>query len=382
MAVNPSAPRPAARRYMPNEATTLLKLEDPKAYLIQSATRIIRECPPKLPWASLFRGQLYRGLFVGPTSIAHLFLSLSIKHADLVIDGKRPAEWCKAYLELGQDSVPLVAEKKTCGITNEYLASNALKACIYQNESHAAKVLDALRNLDADPTHCEWMNGRAGALYLLRLMRKWLPDVTAEINLVITSLIEAILPQQPWVWSGRQYLGTVHGEIGILTQIVLSDPSYAPKLEGKLLSLLDLQDAEGNWPVLEGKDIGLVQFCHGAPGFVCSLLAIGPHFSSLHERIDAAIALGRKITWEKGLLTKEPNFCHGIHGNALALDVVQREHFMSFATPEKIERGLADGTFERDEEPYSTLWGEAGRAWVWMEVWDGGEGRLPMYSDV
>jgi Lanthionine synthetase C-like protein len=381
MSIDPSKPRLSPRRFLVNEATTLLQLEDPKSYLIQSVTRIIRECPPALPWAGLFRGQIYRGLFVGPTSIAYLFLSLSAKHADLEIEGRRPVEWCKAYLELGQDSVPPVFEK-TCGITNEYLASSALKACVYRSEGHAAKVLDALRNLQVDPTHCEWMNGRAGALYLLRLMRRWLPDMAGVINSVITSLVEAIIPQQPWIWNGRQYLGAVHGEIGILTQVILSDPSYASKLQSKLVSLLNLQDAEGNWPVIEGKDNELVQFCHGAPGFVCSLLAIKPYFSTLHKRIDAAIALGRKITWEKGLLTKEPNFCHGISGNAIALDAAHREHFLCFATPERIKQGLADGTFERDEDPYGTLWGEAGRAWVWMAVCDKEDGRLPIYSDL
>jgi hypothetical protein len=381
MSIDPSQPRLKSKRFIVNEATTLLRLEDPKAYFIQSASRIVRECPPELPWASLFRGQIYRGLFVGPTSIAYLFLCLSAKHADLEIEGRRPAEWCKAYLELGQDSVALVFEG-TCGITNEYLASNALKACLYQSETHAAKVLDAFSNLEADPAHCEWMNGRAGGLYILRVMRRWLPDMAAAINSVITSLIEAILQQQPWIWNGRQYLGTVHGEIGILTQVILSDPSHASKLESKLLSLINLQDAEGNWPVIEGKDSGLVQFCHGAPGFVGSLIAIKSHFPTLHKQIDAAISLGRKITWEKGLLTKEPNFCHGSSGNSLALDAPQREHFLCFATPERIEQGLADGTFEKDEDPYGTLWGEAGRAWVWMEVWDGEEGRLPLYSDV
>jgi hypothetical protein len=42
----------------------------------------------------------------------------------------------------------------------------------------------------------------------------------------------------------------VHGEIGIVTQIVLSDAPYAPKLENKLLSLLKLQNTEGNWPTV------------------------------------------------------------------------------------------------------------------------------------
>jgi hypothetical protein len=125
-----------------------------------------------------------------------------------------------------------------------------------------------------------------------------------------------------------------------------------------------------------------VQFCHGAPGFVISLLAIREHFPTLHTQIDAAIALGRKVTWEKGLLTKEPNFCHGIMGNALALEGAQREHFLALATPEKVEKGLADGVFEKDEESFGMLWGEAGRAWIWKDVWDGAKGRCVLYTDV
>lgn len=356
MSIDPNQPHIKAKRYLVNEGTTLLRLEDPKAYLLQSVLRIVRQCPPALPWAGIFRGQIYRGLFAGPTSIAYLFLSISARYPDLKIEGRRPAEWCKAYLELGQDSVPAMIEtKKSCGITNEYLASNALKACLYQSDTHAEKVLEMLRKLEMDLTACEWMNGRAGALYLLRVMRKWLPDMAGAINSVIASLIEVILAQQPWIWNGRQYLGAVHGEIGVLTQVVLSEPSCAPDMESKLLSLLSLQDKEGNWPVVEGRDKELVQFCHGAPRFICSLLAIRPHFPTLHQKIDAAITPGRRITWEKGLLTKEPNFCHGISGNALALDARQRDHFLSFATPERIEQGIKDGTFEKSEDPYGTL---------------------------
>jgi hypothetical protein len=213
-------------------------------------------------------------------------------------------------------------------------------------------------------------------------MRHWLLHLAETINPVITSLIKAMLPQQPWIWMGRQYLGTVHGEIGIVKQIVLSDPSYAPKLESKLLSLLKLQGADGNWPITEDKDIGLVQFCHGTPGFVLSLLAIRSYFPNTHTQIDKAIALGRNVTWERGLLTKEPNICHGISGNALALDAHQREHFLCLATPEKVKQGVADGTSEKDEDPFGMLWVEAGRVWVWTEVWDENEGKFVLYSDV
>ena len=183
MSIDPNQPRIKAKRYLVNEATTLLRLEDPKVYLLQSVFRIVRECPPTLPWVGIFRGQIYRGLFAGPTSIAYLFLCISARHPDLEIEGRRPADWCKAYLELGQDSVPAIVEtKKSCGITNEYLASNTLKACLYQSNVHAEKVLELLRNLKIDRAACEWMNGRAGALYLLRVMRKWLPGTAGAIN--------------------------------------------------------------------------------------------------------------------------------------------------------------------------------------------------------
>ncbi|KAH8899157.1 hypothetical protein GQ53DRAFT_742225 [Thozetella sp. PMI_491] len=384
MAVNPyQMPTAAGKRFFDNVGVACLRPQNPRQYLLESAARLVRDCPPTLPWASPFRGQVYRGLFLGPTSAAYFFWTLSRAHPDLDISGKKPVDWCKAYIELGQDSVPPLLDT-SCGITNEYLASYTIKACLYQDDGHALRILDALVALETDPSYSEWLKGRAGALYLLRVMRQGLPHLAPAIEVVITSLIETIMSQQPWVWDGRQYLGTVHGEIGILTQIVLSDPSYAPKLENKLVTLLGQQNTEGNWPVVDGKEIGLVQFCHGAPGFIVSLLAIRPYFPAVQWQIDAAIALGRRLTWERGLLIKEPNICHGIIGNALALDSDQRDHFLALAIPELVRDGVADGSFEKDWDSFGLLWGEAGRAWVWMQMWDGslGQGKVVLYSDV
>jgi hypothetical protein len=147
---------------------------------------------------------------------------------------------------------------------------------------------------------------------MLRLIRTWLPSLAPTINPVITRVIETVLSHQPWSWAGHQYLGLVHGDIGIVTQVVLSDPTSAPRLESKLRSLLSLQNGDGNWPFIEGRDLGLVQYCHGVPGFVPSLLAIRQYFPSLQTEIDKAVMKGRKCIWEKGLLDKEPNICHGI----------------------------------------------------------------------
>ena len=191
-------------------------------------------------------------------------------------------------------------------------------------------------------------------------------------------VVDAIMSSpRPWKWHGKAYLGAVHGMTGILTQVLLTRPDLAPMLEADLGALLSYQydgdDKErrrangsdptsdtrdkgraadrgsgegstgGNWPssIPPGKD-RLVQFCHGAPGIVASLVtlrkiyaSVGMHShrstngsngsSSNHsnkaliKRIDRAIARGRRCIVSRGLLTKEPCLCHGITGNGLAL---------------------------------------------------------------
>jgi len=369
-------------RYFPNDTTSLLRVGNTQEYLLQTIEGILRGYPPKLPWASPY-GRVYRGLFLGPTPLAYFFLLLSEKQPNLIINGKTPFEWCQAYLNLGQETIPLLFTD-TCGITNEYLAYNSVLACASKEIQYAQKVTSALRNLDAPPGHCERMNGRAGALYLLRMIRKFLPSLTEEIKRVTRILIEQILTQEPWTWGDakRQYYGTVHGDIGIITQIIISEPSYAPQLEAKLSLILELQEENGNWPVVpEKKSFGLIHFCHGAPGIIVSLLAIREYFPLLHQRIDIAIERGRGLIWEKGLLKKEPNICHGITGNALALVGSERGHFLEHATPQKIREGIEAGIFINGDDPFGLLWGAAGRAWVWMN-WQIDKGKCIPYTDV
>jgi hypothetical protein len=205
---------------------------------------------------------------------------------------------------------------------------------------------------------------------------------------VMQALINHIMSRQPWIYNGRESLGPVHGNIGILTQIVLSDPSYASQLESKLAELLDLQEEDGNWPAVPGRKAEAIQFCNGAPGIVISLLAIQEYFPNLKDRMDIAITAARKLIWECGLLVKEPSVCHGIIGNALALEGDQREHFLACTTPEMVLgdgiEGL-EGGWDRGgqlEEKFGLLWGEAGRASVWMDVAAGRLGRFVIYTDV
>jgi hypothetical protein len=76
------------KRYFNNDAeisTHQLRVEDPQGLLIQSLIIIVQGCPPVLPWVAKFRGQTYRGLFLGPTSIAYLFLWLSKVQPSLIL---------------------------------------------------------------------------------------------------------------------------------------------------------------------------------------------------------------------------------------------------------------------------------------------------------
>src|ERR1700760_3365922 len=163
-----------------------------------------------------------------------------------------------------------------------------------------------------------------------------------------------------------QKVGAVHGAIGIITQIVLTDAAWAPKLEAELATLLTYQYDSGNWPssIPPGRD-RLVQVCHGAPGVVNSLLSIRQFFPKLKDKIDRAIARGRECILERGLLTKESCLCHGISGNALALESPDFEHFLSFTTGHEMKAMEKDGMMEHSDDPASLWTGEAGRAWAW-----------------
>ena len=71
-----------------------------------------------------------------------------------------------------------------------------------------------------------------------------------------------------------------------------------------------------------------------------SLKVIQQYFpSELQTRMSIACEKAEGVIFEKGLLTKEPNLCHGSTGNALALPSSQREHFMAFTTVETIAKG-------------------------------------------
>jgi hypothetical protein len=74
--------------------------------------------------------------------------------------------------------------------------------------------------------------------------------------------------------------------------------------------------------------------------------------------------------------------CHGISGNALALEQKEFEHFLTFTTGHEMKAMEKDGMMEKSDDP-SGLWtGEAGRAWAWAVADKGLDKTLLGYNDV
>ena len=310
-------------RYIPNEFPDLLSLSTPPEALLHDALRrIVRGEPPQ---ASYHDAHKVSGVASGPTALAYLFLRLSKIHSNLNIDGYPPIHWAEAYLR--GDRSRCRHRSGNCGITSERVSLLALNACLSGSTAQVEEFIQGLAPIlspsSETPFPSELLCGRAGTLYLIRMLRYFVPHAGLLLEEPITTLNRQILDKGEdgkgnWFFHGKHYYGAAHGDIGIITQLVLTTPSLAPRLQPRLEKLLDAQFENGNWPSSAASSADrLVQFCHGAPGFIISLLALKQYFPGLSSRIDHAVEMGRACIWERGLLRKEPSLCHGILGNSL-----------------------------------------------------------------
>jgi hypothetical protein len=254
--------------------------------------------------------------------MAYLLLQVSAHRPDLTISGQPAEHWARGYIAPGSRGHNLRLGSHGCGVGDEKLAYEAVRCAVSKELNDVRQFVSSVSQIMAvDDYPDEMLYGRAGTLYLLRMVRHWVPGSNDLVDPAIAEISNTIMNRGPrWRWHGRRYLGAVHGDIGIVTQLVLTSPSLAPRLQPIVERLLASQLSDGNWPSSEesgasGK--GLVQFCHGAPGFVLSLSALRPHFPDLDAEFEAAIGKGRECIWNQGLLKKEPSLCHGIFGNAL-----------------------------------------------------------------
>lgn len=392
-------------RYIPNDRP--LQPVTPHPELVASLTSLVQSAPPE----SFSRAWKLQGLFDGPTGIAYLFLRLSQTHPEMTIRHRSARQWAEAYIDGSYKTANddylarsgYTVDPNRCGVANEILARTAVDAAINQDAAKVMKLCQfANWILTAEEGSDEWLYGRAGYLYLLRAATARIGEVAekevlSEIERTKEKVVKRILQTpQPWYWHGKCYLGAAHGAIGIVTQLVLSLPECASGLEETVSHLLSLQLASGNWPsslpeaaqsyALNSDDKSriqkrgqLVQFCHGAPGFITSLTAIRAYFPNHEKQIDEAVEIGRSHVWERGILVKESCLCHGTCGNALCLSKSQFEQMLALSTEEKAKEL---GKFEPSSSPYGLYTGMAGRAWVWAVADSGIEQTFLGYNDM
>ncbi|KAK5080817.1 hypothetical protein LTR70_000478 [Exophiala xenobiotica] len=368
-------------RHFKNDGLDKLPRPDYHAELLASLERINTYNPPVHTCST---GWSFSGLYKGPTSIAFLFNRLSQFYPDLTFKSQSLQEWAEDYLKLGDVARKSHVDPDHCGVANEMLAHLAVSAVIRNDPSLAEKLggYNSVINSEGGGSN-EWLYGRAGYLYFLRLCRthfKRQDGITKSLDQAIENTVGRILnTPPPWTWHGKQYMGAAHGYFGIITQLALSNPGTLKYLDNLLNKILDTQFSSGNFPSSVDGSLGenaaagsdrLIQFCH-----------------DLQKRLDTALENAREDTWRRGLLTKEPCLCHGIAGNALCFTDLGDERFEKFLaamSSEMLEdraKGWMEDAGVTDE--FAGLWtGEAGRAWVWAVADKGLERRCIGFSDV
>ncbi|KZL75380.1 abscisic acid ABA receptor [Colletotrichum tofieldiae] len=377
---------PAQRRFIHNPSIPqdyLSFAEKPKDRVQEALVHIIGETPPR----ELYTHDECRGLFRGPTAVAYLLLKIHAVYPEIKIRGQSLRHWATSYIGAKRTG----GNSAACGLACESAGYLAVVAML--DETKAPKFRDELERLVQEDDHpYELLFGFAGLLYMIRAVEFWKPETASLLAIVKARIVEKILGAGPgWTWRGKRYIGAVHGDIGILTQLLLTDPRLATNsmVRNSLQRLLSLQDQNGNWPTKDDDDHAsheLVQFCHGAPGFVSSLLHIGRLLPDMRDGIENAIALGTRCIWREGLLRKEPCLCHGILGNSLALPFGPlRDHFLAWSLPSKIadERRQDGSIFSQEDSGRMSIWFDywPSAAWTWSVCMADSPG-LVMYSDV
>ena len=177
---------------------------NPAQQLSEALTSLTQSYPPQ----NIYSSHECHGLYSGPTSIAYLFLRLNRTHPQLRISNQGPLHWAQAYLAGKRSAASVTASRN--GVINEELAFLAVHAALTQDLHDVKSLAKSITSgvLTAEQGSDEWLYGRAGCLYLLRLVRSWVQGSGDIIKPVIEDLVHVILSHGPsWPWHGKDYLG-------------------------------------------------------------------------------------------------------------------------------------------------------------------------------
>ncbi|TNE57055.1 MAG: hypothetical protein EP340_09770 [Alphaproteobacteria bacterium] len=170
--------------------------------------------------------------------------------------------------------------------------------------------------------------------------------------------------------AGHGFAGNVVAVLNMRAQF--SEAAFGAWREMILTFVLATAQREGdlvNWPPVIGpSSVGggnmLVQWCHGAPGFVINLISL---YGTGSAEFDAALVGAGELIWKAGPLTKYPSLCHGTPGNGYAFlklykatgDEVWLTRARAFAMA-AIQQWQSMGEAYQDDDRYGLWTGDAG----------------------
>uniref|UniRef100_A0A2A4JWT8 LanC-like protein 2 n=1 Tax=Heliothis virescens TaxID=7102 RepID=A0A2A4JWT8_HELVI len=196
------------------------------------------------------------------------------------------------------------------------------------------RLMSLISLMDESPD--ELLYGKSGYLYALLFVNKNISGKEIipvnHIEKVINSILKsgkqyatAMKCESPllWNWHEKVYFGAAHGMAGILymllqARLFINIVEIRSYVKPAIDWLLNQRYPSGNFPSSMGGSSGdrLVQWCHGAPGFVPLCILAAQIFED-DKYMKIAMQCGDLI-WQRGLCAKGYSMCHGVSGNAYA----------------------------------------------------------------
>jgi len=266
------------------------------------------------------------------------------------------------YIESSLSSVNTITSNY-CGFLWGRTGVYSVAAAIYDRLNNTAKVQEMVTQVvnifeasqsDSQAPYDDWDAGRGGLLFASPYLDRNTPNYQKAYNVnggiisreLMVNIATAVVnrgnklsdaPGQYLQWvspnDGGKWLGQSHGSAGVLHGLLLVPEVYIDNAtaRGLILGTLDhivsLQQPSGNFPTeyYNPSDDVLVQWDHGAPGVMAVLSEAAYRYSNTSNTdakkeanttswMNSAIKAA-DCTWERGLLVKGLQLCHGISGN-------------------------------------------------------------------
>ncbi|PAN39810.2 hypothetical protein PAHAL_7G229700 [Panicum hallii] len=346
-----AAPAPAAELSSSSSLHTLLSLPYPAlaARFLHAALQLKQkatDCMPPLPRlhaATLEKQRRAAGdftLYTGALGTALLLFraySVTGHRADLATCAEIVAACDAASALAGEEFVTFI-----CG-----------RAGHAGDEATVARYLNSFKQL---------LYGKAGYLWTCSFLNKHLGENTIQPT---TTLVD----------NSPNLNFTGHGWImHVLLDMDLTE-NDKEHVKGTLRYMIQNRFPSGNYPCTEGDNYDcLVHWCHGAPGVSLTLAKASQMFPE--EQFLEAAADAAEVVWNQGLL-KRVGICHGISGNGYTfLSLYRLTKKKEYLYRAKALACIMHG----GDEPYSLFEGQAGMAYLFLDMINPLESGFPAYE--